>query len=329
MHKIYNSCTLATVSNKCSMEVQQLSRKTLKPVEKKMVGLGLGQKQIEKEVSFALLRINQSKNLRQCTANSVMSSVIYAANLGFTLNPEAQECALIARKNRNGQYECTLMPMYQGIANLAFKSGNISQLITQEVREKDNFSLTPNNVSDPVSHSYGFGDRGKPIGYYTLIVFENGSKQVESMDIETVLKIRDMSDGWLYAKKYGKEKNHPWFKWFGEMARKACLKRALKYVNKNQSTEKLLAAIELDNNEYKIQNWQIHKIEDLLRTSTFDDEYKARIEGDLHDLSAVEARKTIESLELHQIPDHPGYNDRVNQTQLDKQIASSVNQINT
>jgi phage RecT family recombinase len=277
---------------------------------------------IQKEITFALNIVNSNNKLKQCSQDTILASIIQAANLGLTLNPESGECALIPRGN-----QCSLMPMYQGIANIAYRNGNIVQLITKPVHEKDNFEIREHDNENPITHTRGFGDRGDIIGFYTIIVFKDGRKQAESMDIVEVHKVREMSDGYQYANRNGKD-NHPWIKWFSEMGRKACLKRALKYVNTNSSTE-LARVIELDNSDYKATDGQIQMIERLLPTATISHLEKGQIEDSLLMYGRTEAGDIIEKLEANQLPNHPGWNDRVNMTTVGKQVAEQVQNQNS
>lgn len=270
---------------------------------------GIKPENIQKEIAFALNIVNQNSKLKSCSQDSILSSIIQAANLGLTLNPESGECALIPRGGR-----CTLMPMYQGIANIAYRNGNIVQLITKPVHKNDNFEIRETDIENPVTHTRGFGDRGEIVGFYTIIVFRDGRKQGETMSMEDVQKVREMSSS---------ANRGPWVQWFSEMGRKACLKRALKYVNTNRD-ETLTRVIDLDNDEYRATDGQKRKIEILLTTSTLDDEQKFLIEDSLENMGVVEAGKKIQELEMNQLPNHPGWNDRTGKKQIGEQVMEQV-----
>lgn len=306
----------------------QLTKKELKPIEEKISAFGLSREVIEKETAFALQTINSNDKLLQCKKHTILAAIVQAANIGLSLNPAKQEAALIPRKTQGG-YECSLMPMYRGIANLAYTAGNITQISTIEVCKNDEIRFTPYDNQNPVQHAYGFGDRGDAVGYYTLITYKDGNKQVESMTIDEVLKIREGSDGYRYAKKYGRGEQHPWGKWFSEMARKTCLKRALKYANKVGADDKLAQVIELDNQDYKPSQAKLSYIERLISSSTFDDEYKFMLEEGLPDISVEEADQMITNLQAHQIPGHPGWDERMNKTNLNKAANESAARENT
>jgi phage RecT family recombinase len=301
----------------------KLAKKDMSNVEQRLKSFGLKTEVIERETAFALQTINGSKKLLECDKTSILSAIVQSANIGLSLNPAKQEAALIPRKTQGG-YECSLMPMYRGIANLAYSAGNIAQISTIEVCEKDEIRFTPYDNENPVQHSYGFGDRGKPVGYYTLITYSDGRKQVESMTLDEVLKIRNGSDGYSYAKKYNRHEDHPWHKWFSEMARKTCLKRALKHANTVGADDKLSEVISIDNADYKPSINKIGYIERLINNSTFDDEYKAALEEELAFCNSQRADEMIQELSTHQLPNHPAYSDDGRKKTIGEQVKAQV-----
>lgn len=76
--------------------------------------------------------------------------------------------------------------------------------------------------------------------------------------------------------------------------------------------------------EPDIEDWQKARIEYLLPTSTYNDEERAEVERHLDDMSRGEANGCIQYLEMNQLPNHPGYNDRVGQKQRGRQVAAQV-----
>jgi len=291
------------------MGAQSYKSKDFQVVETKLSAFGIPAEVIKKETAFALQTINNNSKLLQCSKQSILSAIVQAANIGLSLNPAKQECALIPRRTQTG-FVCNPMPQYQGLANLACKKGNITQIDTVIVHGKDDIVFNRHDNKEPVKHSHGFSDRGEIVGCYTLFTYKNGDKQVEPMEIEEAFKIREMSDGYQYAKKYGKEKEHPWVIWFSEMFRKACLKRGLKHANTSGADEKLWEAIRIDNADYKPSVNKVGFVERLIDSSTFDDEYKASLENELAFCNDQRANEMIEELQTHQLPAHPGWNEK-------------------
>ena len=74
---------------------------------------------------------------------------------------------------------------------------------------------------------------------------------------------------------------------------------------------------------YKAEDWQLSQIEILLNTSTFDDEQKNYIEGNLDHYSQEEAFKIIENLQQNQIDQvDSGFN--YNQTDINNKLNKIV-----
>lgn len=304
---------------------KQLTQKSIAPVKEQMRKLGLPVEVIEKEASFALQLINRSKDLSECTQNSILAAIVNVANIGLSLNPANNECAIVARWNgKLRQKEASLEPMYQGLIRLAMREGVVKQMVAQIVYEKDNFEVDLGSNSKPVTHTFNqLGDRGAIIGVYALATYENGYQQVEVMNLEEIHTIRDMSDGYkaFVAKKI---KSHPWANHFGEMARKTVIKRICKYLNRKGNESKLNEAIELSNQDYGAKDWQKKRIAYLLETSTYDHETRAIIERDLDQLTVEEATQVLIDLDMHQLPNHPAYNDRVGKKVIGQQVAAQV-----
>jgi phage RecT family recombinase len=306
--------------------MSNLTSKALSPVKDRMKSLGMMPEQIEREASFALQIINRDNQLQQCSPNSILEAILNVANIGLTLNPAANECCIIARWNSKAQCkEAVLEPMYQGLIRLAMKEGVIRQMNTQLVHEQDEIIVDAADNVRPVIHKINpLKDRGPMIGVYSISTDLDGYRQVELMNMAQIIEIRNGSDGYM-AFKTGKIKSHPWDSNFGEMARKTVIKRLFKYLNRKGDESKLDKAIDLSNqNHGLVEQWQIAKVGRLLETSAYDDEEKAVFEREIEHMGKDDAFALIERLEANQLPNHPGYQDRVGKKQIGKQVADQV-----
>jgi len=306
--------------------MSNLTSKALTPVKDRMKALGMLSEQIEKEASFALQIINRDTQLQKCSPNSILEAIINVANIGLTLNPAANECCIIARWNSKANgLQAVLEPMYQGLSRLAMREGVVKQLNTQIVYEKDEITVDAADNVRPVIHKVNpLADRGKMIGVYCISTDLDGYRQVELMNMIQIEDVRDTSDGYK-AFAAGKIKSHPWDSNFGEMARKTVIKRLFKYLNRKGDESKLTNAIELSNNNHGLaEQWQVNKVGRLLETSAYDDEEKAVFEREIEHMGKDDAFALIERLEANQLPNHPGYQDRVGKKQIGKQVADQV-----
>ena len=303
---------------------QQLTTATLAPVEKRMAELGLAPERVKREISFALQAVNSNPQLSKCSPGSIMAAIVQVANIGLTLNPAANECAIIPRWTREGT-AASLEPMYQGLARLAMREGHVVQINAQLVHEKDDVSMDLADNKNPISHRVNpmIKNRGEIMGAYCISTDRLGYRQATLMYRDEIEHIRDGSDGYK-AFAAGTIKSHPWDAHFGEMARKTVLKRHVKYLNRKGDESQLSAAIAIDNENYSAKDWQVRKIQWLLETSTFDHDYRARIEDEVSEYTYEDANAAIAKLEQNQLGDDPRYDDRVNKT---KAGAAAVAQV--
>lgn len=120
---------------------------------------------IDRMFRVILTAFRTTPKLAQCTPASFMGSVMTAAQLGLEPNTPLGHCYLIPRKSK-GSMECTLMLGYQGMIELARRSGKVRRLHAYVVREGDEFEwelgLNPtirhkpkdDNADAPITHAY-------------------------------------------------------------------------------------------------------------------------------------------------------------------------------
>jgi recombination protein RecT len=74
------------------------------------------------------------------------------------------------------------------------------------------------------------GERGDIIAFYAVAKLVGGGHAFEVMSNQQVEEIRNESQGWKTAKKYGKTDSTPWGGHYAEMGRKTVLRRLVKYL---------------------------------------------------------------------------------------------------
>lgn len=175
-----------------------------------------------------LTAINKNQTLADALADhrnqaSVLSAFMRCAEMG--LEPDGRRAAITCYKKSSGGYDVTLVPMYQGLAELAMRSGMISNIHADKVCENDTFDWNTGEIQ----HKIDFRKpRGKVYAYYCIVRFKDGSVKTETMSLEEVNAIRDRSSGYQYAKKYGK--SCPWTTDPEEMGKKTVFRRCSKWL---------------------------------------------------------------------------------------------------
>jgi recombination protein RecT len=188
--------------------------------------------------------IMQKPEMLQYDARLVYREVSKAAALGLLLDPQLGEGYIVpvwnAKANRR---DPELRCGYRGLIKLARQSGDIANLYPGAVHERDHF-LADEGTEKRLEHQPDYTKpRGKPVCYYAVVIYKDGTKDFEVMDMESIYEIRAKSDGWR-AFQAGKIKSTPWTTDEGEMCKKTVLRRLLKRVPQSPD---LADALALDN----------------------------------------------------------------------------------
>jgi len=178
--------------------------------------------------------VGANPNLLQCDRSSLIKSCIQAAELGLSLNPTLGECDILEVRIA-GVKTAQCRPRYMGLMKLARRSGEVTAITAEIVRENDEFILEK-GAEPRLVHRVKLGKRGGMIGAYCVWTLKNGEKQFEVMDREQILAIRNRSA----AKDAG-----PWKTDEEEMWRKTVVRRASKYMPR--SCEEFDRAVAVDN----------------------------------------------------------------------------------
>lgn len=140
------------------------------------------------------------------------------------LVPDGRKAAIVRYKSA-AQY----VPMYQGLLDIAYRSGNFQSIEARVVYEGDDFDYDLGD--DPfIRHKRSLeATTDKIIGAYAIARTTNGGIFREVMGAKELAKVRAVS----------KAKNGPNADWPGEMARKAPLRRLWKYLPKTAAMDRV------------------------------------------------------------------------------------------
>lgn len=185
----------------------------------------------ERFARAALTACKLGYNLMNCTPQSVVASCMKAAQLDLEVGQELGQAYLIAYGN-----DCQLQLGWQGLLELAQRSGVIETVVVEDVRENEEFSqqkgTAPKLVHVPVWNQ----DPGEVVGYYAAVTTVNGGRYFVAWD-----KQRCMEHGRKYSKSFG-EQSSPWKTNPDAMCRKTVLKQVLKLIPKSVEVKRALAA---------------------------------------------------------------------------------------
>lgn len=172
----------------------------------------------ERMARVVLATFQKTPLLWECTPASIVRSVVDAASLG--LEPVGGTLAhgyLVPYKT-----ECQFIIGYQGLIELARRSGEFKSLEANPVYENDKLTIRY-GFDGTFSHEPCLrGKRGELIGAYCMATFgQNDERHVTWMSKEDIEKRRETSPT-------GARNRGPWSDWYDEMAVKTVIKKAAK-----------------------------------------------------------------------------------------------------
>lgn len=189
----------------------------------------------ERMIRVAITATMKTPKLLQCTADSLTRCMLDCSALG--LEPDGRRAHLIPFEDkRAGTVTCTLIIDYKGLVELAMRSGLVSHLYADVVREGDLFEYSLGEIKVHVPwflrrDSEKPGEAGQDIAVYAFARMTSGASAVAVMSVDEVYSIRDNSQGWQAFKK-GFTKKNPWdpSDWVSEqeMKKKTALRRLCK-----------------------------------------------------------------------------------------------------
>jgi recombination protein RecT len=140
-----------------------------------------------------------------------------------------------------GGYRAQLVIGYQGLVELAHRSGRVASLIARTVYASDAFEVDY-GLSDNLIHKPNMnGNRGEAIAYYAVVKFTNGGHAFYVMSHADMLAYRDR-----YASTKTKEGIvfGVWKDNFEAMAHKTCVRQLAKWMPKSAELASAIAADE-------------------------------------------------------------------------------------
>lgn len=207
----------------------------------------------ERLVKVALLATSKSPDLLKCSANSILQSVMQAAELGLEVNSPLGQAYLIAFKNKlkdeSGREqwvtECQLQIGYRGYIELAKRSGQIDMVEARCVYANDFFDVVY-GTEQRLIHKPAMQDPGPLKCVYAIA-------RIKGCDLPQidVLTLRDIEYARSISKTgRGDSPSGPWRDRYDEMARKTAVRRLAKYL---PLSPELANAMDMDDRDSELQ----------------------------------------------------------------------------
>jgi len=173
-------------------------------------------------IQAAVFQISNTPALKECSIPSLIGAVLNTSLLG--LNPTLGHCFYVPRNVRRGDEwakECIFQIGYQGLIELAFRTGNVRELFAEVVREGDAFDFE-RGTNPKITHKPQLDNTGKLVSAYAVVEFANGGRQFVVMGRNEIEKRRLAS-----ANQKG-DASGIWAQWTDEMWKKTALRSLLK-----------------------------------------------------------------------------------------------------
>lgn len=171
----------------------------------------------ERLTRVAMTALQRTPALLECDPKTLALAVMNAAELGLEPNLIGHAYLVPFNNSKTGRKEVQMMPGYKGLLDLARRSGDISTIYAEVVRDGDEFHVEL-GTSPSIHHKPAFNT--KPVTHaYAVALLKDGGSQFTVMSHEQVEAIRAKSK----AKSAG-----PWVSDWDEMAKKTVLRRLCK-----------------------------------------------------------------------------------------------------
>lgn len=184
----------------------------------------------EQFIRTVLTTIRKTPDLLLCTQESVIGSVITAAQLGLEPDGVLGEAYLV----KYGR-ECQLIVGYQGFIKLAWQSDKIDDIYAEIAYANDTFKYHLGTNRRIVHRPLETGDRGKPTHVYAVAKIRSGGTPFVVMTIAEVEKIRERS----------RAKNGPWVTDYDAMVKKTAIRQLQKWIPKSKEQARAATLDEL------------------------------------------------------------------------------------
>jgi recombination protein RecT len=179
----------------------------------------------ERMARIAMTALTRVPKLSECTQASFFKCLLDLSQWG--LEPDGRRAHLIPyRNNQSGTYEAQLIIDYKGLVELAYRSGVVSTIHADVVRDGDLFRYSLGEVHEHVPY-FLRNDAAKPssegevFAVYCLVRMKDGATKTEVLSRKEVESIRNRSRAGSKG---------PWVTDWPEMAKKTAFRRVSKWL---------------------------------------------------------------------------------------------------
>ena len=225
--------------------------------------------------------IRTTPKLGECDPMSLLGGLMTCAGLGLEPNTIMGHAYLIPFKNNRKKItEVQLVVGYKGLIDLARRSGHITSISANIHYSDDEVWEYEEGTEARLRHIPG-AQEGDKRHAYAIAKFRDGGHAYVVLPWAKVMKIRDGSQGWQTAVKFGATDRNPWKSHEDEMAKKTAIRALAKYL---PLSVEFRDALTVDGGKADFAAFAMNPADQL--DATPDDEDNRTIDGEATDLDA-------------------------------------------
>lgn len=174
--------------------------------------------------------IRTTPKLQQCEPISFLGALMQCASLGLEPNTILGHAYLIPFDNKKkGVTEVQVVIGYKGLIDLARRSGHITSISANIHYSDDELWTYEEGTEATLRHRPG-PQEGKKLHAYAIAQFKDGGHAYVVLPWKKVMAIRDASQNWQTAVRYGKTATAIWTIHEDAMAMKTAVRALAKYL---------------------------------------------------------------------------------------------------
>jgi len=192
---------------------------------------------VRRLIMVALSAAQRTPKLLECTRSSILLALVEAGSVNLEPSGILGQAALVPFKNTHTQrLEAVFMPMYQGLIEVAYRSGEVTTIYAREVYPGDTFAYwfgaNPGLNHTPDDTHEDFNKDSAITHFYAAARLKNGAVVFEVMTRDQVEKVKAASAA---------GDKGPWKDWYSLMGRKTVIKRLWKILPKSPEMRAIVA----------------------------------------------------------------------------------------
>lgn len=187
-------------------------------LENPIMNLGGSSVDVKRVMRQVVMEFDKNPKLKECTHISLACAILQgvAWRLEFGLH-----CHIVPFKDKNRGMVAVFMPNYQGLAELAYRTGKVDWIKAECVYAEDEFDYIE-GTENKIMHKRALSERGEIVAVYAVA----DKHRFRILDMKQIKKVQNASKG-------ADSSDSPWKHWFDEMCEKTAVKRLCKRLPKS------------------------------------------------------------------------------------------------